>query len=114
MRPHTPTGGDTGPVHRRYELCTRLGIAFATVETEHCHSREDAIAWIAANQLGRRNLTPSQRAAFSPEWERQLAAEAKKRLRLSNTSQARLPDSEKGQARDKAAEYGRRQSALCL
>ena len=41
--------------------------------------REAAIAWIVTNQLGRRNLTPSQRAALALEIEKQLAAEAKKR-----------------------------------
>ena len=40
-----------------------------------------AIDWIVANQLGRRNLTQSQRAALSLDLEKQLAAEAKKRQR---------------------------------
>jgi hypothetical protein len=61
-------------------------------------------ALLAATQLGRRNLTPSQKAALALEIEKQLAAEAKKRQLLSNTSKAILPDSYKGQARDKAAE----------
>jgi hypothetical protein len=65
--------------------------------------REDALAWIAANQLGRRNLTPSQKAALALELEKQLAAEAKKRIRLSNASKEKIADSDKGQARDKAA-----------
>jgi hypothetical protein len=41
--------------------------------------REDAIARIVANQLRRRNLTPSQKAALAVEIEKQLAVEAKKR-----------------------------------
>ena len=104
MKTNLSTGGDTGPVHRRYEICTRLGIGFELVEVEDCPNRGTAIAWIVANQLGRRNLTPIQKGVLTLEIEQLLAAEAKKRHRLNNASQAILPDSEKGQARDKAAE----------
>ena len=58
---------------------------------------EAAVAWIAANQSGRRSLTSSQRAALALELEKQLTAEAKKRLRLSNASKEKIPYSEKGQ-----------------
>ena len=68
------------------------------------NSRVDALTWIAANQLGRRNLTLSQRAALAIELEKQLAAEAKKRQRLSNASKQKIAYSDKGQARDQAAE----------
>jgi hypothetical protein len=64
--------------------------------------REAAIAWIVANQLGRRNLTPSQKAALALEIEKQLAAEAKKRQRMGKQKIAYPSD--KGQAREKAAE----------
>lgn len=67
--------------HNRYEICTCLGIEFETVDVEDCPTREAAIAWIAANQLGRRNLTPSQKGVLALEIEKQLAAEAKKRQR---------------------------------
>ena len=50
-----------------------------TVEVEQCHSREEAIVWIAANQLGRRNLTPSQKGPNGIQLKKQLAREAKKR-----------------------------------
>ena len=43
--------------HNRYSICTKLGIEFTTVEIE-VRDREEAIAWIIENQLGRRNLTP--------------------------------------------------------
>jgi hypothetical protein len=58
---HEPTILDG---HNRYEICTRLGIEFETVDAEDCHDREAALAWIAANQLGRRNLDQSQKAGF--------------------------------------------------
>lgn len=43
--------------HNRFEICSRLGLRFQTVEM-HFESEEDAADWIDANQLGRRNLTP--------------------------------------------------------
>ena len=46
--------------HNRYEICTRHGIPFETQEkTFVC--REEAIAWICANQLGRRNISEETR-----------------------------------------------------
>lgn len=41
--------------HNRYEICTAHGIPFHTTEMDF-DCRESAIAWICANQLGRRNL----------------------------------------------------------
>ena len=38
-------------------------------------TREDAIRWIGANQLGRRNLGASRNTAFALELEKQLAEE---------------------------------------
>lgn len=43
--------------HNRYDICTRHGIPFTTVEIE-LEDREAAYNWIIENQLGRRNLTP--------------------------------------------------------
>lgn len=43
--------------HNRYEICTRLGIEFRTVEIDLPDS-EAAHDWLIDNQLGRRNLTP--------------------------------------------------------
>jgi hypothetical protein len=95
--------------HNRYEMCTRLGIAFETIEVEDCPTREDAIAGIAVNQLGRRNLTPSQKAALAVEIEKQLAEAAKLRRRATQNNDAgravpeRFPEQDKGEAREKAA-----------
>lgn len=42
--------------HNRYEICTKNNIPFKVLEMEfECH--EAVIAWICANQLGRRNIT---------------------------------------------------------
>lgn len=42
--------------HNRYEICTRHGIPFDRDEYDF-ESRESAMDWMDANQLGRRNLT---------------------------------------------------------
>jgi N6-adenosine-specific RNA methylase IME4 len=47
--------------HNRYDICTRHGIKFETVEKEFADD-EAAMDWMDANQLGRRNLTPDQRS----------------------------------------------------
>lgn len=46
--------------HNRYRICTQHEIPFA-VEEMYFNCREEAIAWICANQLGRRNLTEESR-----------------------------------------------------
>lgn len=43
--------------HNRYEICTRLGIDFDTVEVEF-DDRDAAMDWIDANQMGKRNMSP--------------------------------------------------------
>ena len=46
--------------HNRYKICSEHGIPFSIEEmTFSC--REEAVAWICANQLGRRNLTEESR-----------------------------------------------------
>ena len=70
-----------------------------------CPTREAALVWIATNQLGRRNLTASQKAALALEIEKQLAAETKKRMALGGKMKGKaiLSDLQRGQARDQAA-----------
>lgn len=46
--------------HNRYEICNRLRIPYAVQEMRF-ENREEAIIWICANQLGRRNLTEENR-----------------------------------------------------
>lgn len=46
--------------HNRYEICTTHKIPFAIKEMDF-ECKEAAIAWICANQLGRRNITPETR-----------------------------------------------------
>ena len=46
--------------HNRYEICMRHDIPFEVKDIEF-ECREAAIAWICANQLGRRNITEETR-----------------------------------------------------
>ena len=46
--------------HNRYEICTRHNIPFSVLEMDF-ECREEVIAWICANQLGRRNITDETR-----------------------------------------------------
>lgn len=46
--------------HNRYEICHKHQIPFEVHEMDF-ESREDAIAWICANQLGRRNISEETR-----------------------------------------------------
>lgn len=46
--------------HNRYAICNRLHIPYAVQEVAFS-CREDAIAWICANQLGRRNISEEMR-----------------------------------------------------
>lgn len=50
--------------HNRYEICTRLGLAFEFVSKEFA-SRDDVTEWIIKNQFGRRNLSDYQRGVLA-------------------------------------------------
>jgi hypothetical protein len=46
--------------HNRFEICTRLGLPFQTVQKDFA-DRDAALDWMDAHQLGRRNLTADAR-----------------------------------------------------
>jgi hypothetical protein len=46
--------------HNRYEICTQQQIPFM-IQRIYFKNREEAIAWICANQLGRRNIADETR-----------------------------------------------------
>lgn len=46
--------------HNRYEICTQHQIPFSIVEMDFS-CREEAVAWICSNQLGRRNISEETR-----------------------------------------------------
>jgi N6-adenosine-specific RNA methylase IME4 len=45
--------------HNRYEICTRHGLNFLVCDKDFAN-RDEAMDWMDANQLGRRNLTSDQ------------------------------------------------------
>lgn len=63
--------------HNRYEICTRLSLPYNTIEREF-DGREDVIAWIVDNQLGRRNLTDFARGELALKKKDAIAAKARK------------------------------------
>jgi hypothetical protein len=70
--------------HNRYEICTRHQIPYAVTEMAF-DCREAAIAWICANQLGRRNITQETRKfLIGMQYESEKLANAKKNARGKN------------------------------
>jgi hypothetical protein len=67
--------------HNRLEICTRLRIRYKVSELD-LPSREAAKLWIEENQIGRRNLSPDQRAAIAYRiLQRRVAISKKQRAR---------------------------------
>ena len=64
--------------HHRYDICRENGIPFQVMEIAFTDENE-ALVWIAKNQLGRRNLNAFQRCELVLPLEPALAAEAEKR-----------------------------------
>jgi hypothetical protein len=62
--------------HHRYDLARKQGWKYRTIEID-LPDRSAAKAWIIRNQLGRRNLTPYQRAELALALEPEIAAHAK-------------------------------------
>ncbi|WP_144634111.1 hypothetical protein [Bordetella genomosp. 13] len=50
--------------HNRYEICTRHGIAYGTVQNEHFRSMDDVRLWMIENHLGRRSVSDFQRGVL--------------------------------------------------
>lgn len=64
--------------HNRYDIATKFGLPYQTVEREF-DSRDAVVLWIVYNQFGRRNLTTASRAELAMRIEPILAAQAKAR-----------------------------------
>lgn len=67
--------------HNRYEICTRYGIPFNTVQMDF-QTRDDVIVWIIKNQFGRRNLPAYERARLALRLKPVIAEKAKERQNL--------------------------------
>ena len=64
--------------HNRYEICSRHGIPFRTIQKDF-DDRDAVIAWIIKNQFGRRNLPAYERARLALRLKPILAEKAKER-----------------------------------
>lgn len=68
--------------HNRYKICREHGLSFR-VEEARVSSRAEAMAWMAKNQLGRRNLNNFQRAELALVYKPAIEAEARRRQATS-------------------------------
>lgn len=64
--------------HNRYEICTKHGIPYTTIQKEFA-DRDEAIQWIILNQFGRRNLPMYERARLALRLKPVISAKAKER-----------------------------------
>jgi hypothetical protein len=93
-----------------------LACKIADVEPTFIHwdpagevTQVSAVAWVISQNMARRHLTASQRAAIALEVEKLLAAEARRRQSTSSGGESpqlveKLPQADKGKAREKAGE----------
>lgn len=77
--------------HNRYEVCSRHGIPFQTVQIEGLETFEDALLWVVRNQLGRRNLTDFVRAELALKSKEALAAVASANYEASLIKDGTVP-----------------------
>ena len=68
--------------HHRYKICRENNIPFLVMEMEF-KDEDEALIWIAKNQLGRRNLNSFQRCELVLPLKSALTVEAEKRRRNS-------------------------------
>lgn len=88
--------------HNRFDICSKHGIDFRTVNKSFT-DRDEATLWIINNQFGRRNISDFVRAELALKAEPLIAARAKERQE-SGINQysltANLPEASKGETRD--------------
>ena len=80
--------------HNRYEICRKHNIPFETKEMRF-ESRAEVIAWICANQLGRRNITEETRKyliGLQYETEKLIAGRKKASIENAESSDDYLPN----------------------
>jgi transcriptional regulator with XRE-family HTH domain len=51
--------------HNRYDICTRHGIEFRTVQNTNFNSLEDVMLWVIDNHLARRSVSDYQRGVLA-------------------------------------------------
>ncbi len=75
--------------HNRYEICTRRNIPF-NIKAIKLKNRTEAVAWICANQLGRRNISEETRRYLIGK--RYDAEKAKGARNTTGHNQNNMPD----------------------
>lgn len=88
--------------HNRYEICTKHGIYFRTVQKEF-EDRNAAKLWMMQNQLARRNLNDFQRIEITHKCEDAVKAKARERMeegrnQYTDSPKEKIPEGK--QARD--------------
>ena len=96
--------------HNRYEICNKMRIPYGVKELDF-PSRDAAIAWICANQLGRRNISEETRKYLIGK---QYEAEKKVQRNRNGYNQYRPnPNITVGRGRPIDEESGREGSIMC-
>jgi len=72
--------------HHRKAICEAHGIEYKTVRLSF-PGRNEALMWVIRNQMGRRNLTPYQRAELALRLKPLIAAKAKENERIRKGNQ---------------------------
>ncbi len=90
--------------HNRYEICTRHGLPYRTVQKDFA-DRDDVKIWMMQNQLARRNLNDAQRILIVSKCAGAVEAKAKERMspginQYTDRSKEIFPATLKGQTRD--------------
>lgn len=90
--------------HNRYEICTKHGIGFETIQRDFA-SRDDVKLWMMKNQLARRNLNDFQRIEITHKCEDAVKAKAKERQYKGGNQYTervgeKFPEGSKGRAND--------------
>lgn len=73
--------------HNRFDICSKHGIDFRTVNKSF-KDRDEATLWIINNQFGRRNISDFVRAELALKAEPLIAARAKERMLATQNNNA--------------------------
>jgi N6-adenosine-specific RNA methylase IME4 len=84
--------------HHRYAICRNHYIELPRIVSQDCSTREEAIQWMIANQLARRNLSRYMRAILALRWEDKLRSPARARRLAGLKGQAPEVGSDKAPA----------------
>ena len=102
--------------HNRYEICCRHHIPFEVYEMSF-ESREEAIAWICAHQLGRRNITEETRKfLIGMQYETEKIVNCRKNaygINQYSTTEEMVPMNEPSELAEESVPSGHR-TAQCI